>query len=181
MHTGKQKQMNVSYQASLVNRHIRRFTGTDIVSVSVCVPLMCLCLGVPLLCPSVYSDDVLCALYRTVPAWTIAARWHQGVAGCGLWFHLGGPAGHRARWPPPSRCQVPETETDGDRDGIRDGDRDGDRDRIRDGDRRRGNQRRKRKRNQRRRRKLNQRRRRRRRRRRMLTLGDTYIPTCRGM
>ena len=27
MHTGKQKQMNVSYQASLVNRHIRRFTG----------------------------------------------------------------------------------------------------------------------------------------------------------
>ena len=28
MHTGKQKQMNASYQASLVNRHIRRFTGT---------------------------------------------------------------------------------------------------------------------------------------------------------
>ena len=27
MHTGKQKQMNASYQASLVNRHIRRFTG----------------------------------------------------------------------------------------------------------------------------------------------------------
>ena len=27
MHTGKQKQINVSYQASLVNRHIRRFTG----------------------------------------------------------------------------------------------------------------------------------------------------------
>ena len=27
MHTGKQKQMNVSYQASLVNRHTRRFTG----------------------------------------------------------------------------------------------------------------------------------------------------------
>ena len=27
MHTGKQKQMNVSYQVSLVNRHIRRFTG----------------------------------------------------------------------------------------------------------------------------------------------------------
>ena len=26
-HTGKQKQMNASYQASLVNRHIRRFTG----------------------------------------------------------------------------------------------------------------------------------------------------------
>ena len=32
MHTGKQKQMNVSYQASLVNRHIRRFTGTYSVS-----------------------------------------------------------------------------------------------------------------------------------------------------
>ena len=28
MHTGKQKQMNASYQASLVNRHIRRFTGS---------------------------------------------------------------------------------------------------------------------------------------------------------
>ena len=27
MHTGKEKQMNASYQASLVNRHIRRFTG----------------------------------------------------------------------------------------------------------------------------------------------------------
>ena len=27
MHTGKQKQRNASYQASLVNRHIRRFTG----------------------------------------------------------------------------------------------------------------------------------------------------------
>ena len=27
MHTGKQKQMIFSYQASLVNRHIRRFTG----------------------------------------------------------------------------------------------------------------------------------------------------------
>ena len=27
MYTGKQKQMNASYQASLVNRHIRRFTG----------------------------------------------------------------------------------------------------------------------------------------------------------
>ena len=27
MHTGKQKQMNAPYQASLVNRHIRRFTG----------------------------------------------------------------------------------------------------------------------------------------------------------
>ena len=27
MHTGKQKQMIASYQASLVNRHIRRFTG----------------------------------------------------------------------------------------------------------------------------------------------------------
>ena len=27
MHTGKQKQMNASYQTSLVNRHIRRFTG----------------------------------------------------------------------------------------------------------------------------------------------------------
>ena len=27
MHTGKQKQMNASYQASLVNRHIRRFIG----------------------------------------------------------------------------------------------------------------------------------------------------------
>ena len=27
MHTGKQKQMNAIYQASLVNRHIRRFTG----------------------------------------------------------------------------------------------------------------------------------------------------------
>ena len=27
MHTGKQKQINASYQASLVNRHIRRFTG----------------------------------------------------------------------------------------------------------------------------------------------------------
>ena len=27
MHTGKQKQMNASYQASLVNRHLRRFTG----------------------------------------------------------------------------------------------------------------------------------------------------------
>ena len=27
MHTGKQKQMNASYQVSLVNRHIRRFTG----------------------------------------------------------------------------------------------------------------------------------------------------------
>ena len=27
MHTGKQKQMNFSYEASLVNRHIRRFTG----------------------------------------------------------------------------------------------------------------------------------------------------------
>ena len=27
MHTGNQKQMNASYQASLVNRHIRRFTG----------------------------------------------------------------------------------------------------------------------------------------------------------
>ena len=27
MHTGKQKQMNASNQASLVNRHIRRFTG----------------------------------------------------------------------------------------------------------------------------------------------------------
>ena len=30
MHTGKQKQMNAIYQASLVNRHIRRFTGFDI-------------------------------------------------------------------------------------------------------------------------------------------------------
>ena len=30
MHTGKQKQMNASYQASLVNRHIRRFTGVDL-------------------------------------------------------------------------------------------------------------------------------------------------------
>ena len=29
MHTGKQKQMNASYQASLVNRHIRRFTGNS--------------------------------------------------------------------------------------------------------------------------------------------------------
>ena len=29
MHTGKQKQMNASYQASLVNRHIRRFTGLN--------------------------------------------------------------------------------------------------------------------------------------------------------
>ena len=29
MHTGKQKQMNASYQASLVNRHIRRFTGAS--------------------------------------------------------------------------------------------------------------------------------------------------------
>ena len=29
MHTGKQKQMNASYQASLVNRHIRRFTGKN--------------------------------------------------------------------------------------------------------------------------------------------------------
>ena len=29
MHTGKQKQMNASYQASLVNRHIRRFTGVN--------------------------------------------------------------------------------------------------------------------------------------------------------
>ena len=28
MHTGKQKQMNAIYQASLVNRHIRRFTGS---------------------------------------------------------------------------------------------------------------------------------------------------------
>ena len=28
MHIGKQKQKNASYQASLVNRHIRRFTGT---------------------------------------------------------------------------------------------------------------------------------------------------------
>ena len=27
MHTGKQKQMNAIYQASLVNHHIRRFTG----------------------------------------------------------------------------------------------------------------------------------------------------------
>ena len=27
MRIGKQKQMNASYQASLVNRHIRRFTG----------------------------------------------------------------------------------------------------------------------------------------------------------
>ena len=27
MHTGKQKQMNASSQTSLVNRHIRRFTG----------------------------------------------------------------------------------------------------------------------------------------------------------
>ena len=27
MHTGKQKHMNAPYQASLVNRHIRRFTG----------------------------------------------------------------------------------------------------------------------------------------------------------
>ena len=27
MHKGKLKQMNVSYQTSLVNRHIRRFTG----------------------------------------------------------------------------------------------------------------------------------------------------------
>ena len=27
MHTGKQKQMNAFYQASLVNRHRRRFTG----------------------------------------------------------------------------------------------------------------------------------------------------------
>ena len=32
MHTGKQKQMNVSYQASLVNRHIRRFTGNTLLS-----------------------------------------------------------------------------------------------------------------------------------------------------
>ena len=31
MQTGKQKQMNDSYQASLVNRHIRRFIGTVIV------------------------------------------------------------------------------------------------------------------------------------------------------
>ena len=30
MHTGKQKQMNASYQASLVNRHIRRFTGNNV-------------------------------------------------------------------------------------------------------------------------------------------------------
>ena len=30
MHTGKQKQMNASYQASLVNRHIRRFTGFNL-------------------------------------------------------------------------------------------------------------------------------------------------------
>ena len=30
MHTGKQKQMNASYQASLVNRHIRRFTGNNL-------------------------------------------------------------------------------------------------------------------------------------------------------
>ena len=29
MHTGKQKQMNAAYQASLVNRHIRRFTGFE--------------------------------------------------------------------------------------------------------------------------------------------------------
>ena len=27
MHTGKQKQINAPYQSSLVNRHIRRFTG----------------------------------------------------------------------------------------------------------------------------------------------------------
>ena len=27
MHTGKQKHMNAPYQAPLVNRHIRRFTG----------------------------------------------------------------------------------------------------------------------------------------------------------
>ena len=27
MHTGNQKEMNASYQASLVNRHLRRFTG----------------------------------------------------------------------------------------------------------------------------------------------------------
>ena len=33
MHTGKQKQMNASYQASLVNRHIRRFTGKMLPSV----------------------------------------------------------------------------------------------------------------------------------------------------
>ena len=30
MHTGKHKQMNASYQASLVNRHIRRFTGNSL-------------------------------------------------------------------------------------------------------------------------------------------------------
>ena len=36
MHTGKQKQMNASFQASLVNRHIRRFTGPGH-GVSVCL------------------------------------------------------------------------------------------------------------------------------------------------
>ena len=35
MHTGKQKQMNASYQASLVNRHIRRFSGYIYVFLSV--------------------------------------------------------------------------------------------------------------------------------------------------
>ena len=32
MRIGKQKQMNASYQASLVNRHIRRFTGLYVYS-----------------------------------------------------------------------------------------------------------------------------------------------------
>ena len=35
MHKGKQKQMNASYQASLVNRHIRRFTGSALVPYTV--------------------------------------------------------------------------------------------------------------------------------------------------
>ena len=33
MHTGKQRQMNASYQASLVNRHIRRFTGSQLAEI----------------------------------------------------------------------------------------------------------------------------------------------------
>ena len=33
MHTGKQKQVNASYQASLVNRHIKRFTGLYVLCV----------------------------------------------------------------------------------------------------------------------------------------------------
>ena len=45
MHTGKQKQMNASYEASLFNHHIRRFTGCIYFSCSVLTNASALELG----------------------------------------------------------------------------------------------------------------------------------------